>query len=279
MSDCNTNLACVTNTCSGDIRLSIWPRSTGGTVVEWSFGKNFIVDDTTRYQLQFSHSSSNEGDNWIDVGPILTNQIFAIDYAIRDIGQIRHSYYRLVVYRGAEISVSQPFYSDMANFSRRQRLLFDEILRREQRRYTDPAAPASPGTLLKLRRHGIVCPECTDPDTNQRIKEHCSTCFGAGYKYGYYAPISCFFVDLGPSQIDTLINESVGMHTQGPIVMGRFLNIPQVDPGDIWISSTTDYRWQIGKINTLAKIDHLSIVCTASMARLEFNHPVYDYQQ
>jgi hypothetical protein len=278
MANCETS--CLVSNCSpeNDIVLRIFPRTIGGTLVQWEIPTRLDLTDNATYQLQHGRAGQHTADDWVNVGIAGTNKFFQIDSEYRNIGQARYSYYRVVVIDGASAYYSLPYYCDAATLKPSHLRMYTEIVRREQARYRDRQTPALKGFLLKKRRHGPVCPECSDPQTGQRIKEHCSTCYGAGFTFGYYAPYPCFYVDLTNTSTDIRTELEQGVTDLGHLAEIRFLDIPHVDPGDVWVSASSDYRWMIGAIADITKVDHLAIVRKARAARLPFNHVVYDIE-
>lgn len=257
------------------IVIKIWPSTVGGTLIAWELPSTLAVSGDAVYRVQFGRTPSNNDNTWEDVGNPDTNITQVVDYKYRDVGDDRYSYYRLEITDGDVKYLSQPYFSDVGVMSMAQRRLYNEIVRREQRRYRDRATPACIGYLIKLRRHGPPCPECTDPDTNQRYLEHCPVCFGGGYDRGYYKPIKCFYMDVGNYKRNVVVTENAGMTTEGNISSLKWLNIPNVDPGDIWVDANTDYRWEIGEITVVTKVASLPLICTAPGARLPLNDVAY----
>jgi hypothetical protein len=82
-------------------------------------------------------------------------------------------------------------------------------------------------------------------------------------------------MDVGNYKRNVVVTENAGMTTEGNIASLKWLNIPNVDPGDIWVDANTDYRWEIGEITVVTKVASLPLICTAPGARLPLNDVAY----
>lgn len=268
---------CLTPGCivTDKIKLSVYPRVIGGTVISWAIlpGANFT--EQAVYQVQVGKTGHNYASDWQNVGPSRTNASAITDFEYRNVGSFANTFYRVLVNDVSGLFVSNPVIPAIGHLSVQQQRLYDEIIRREMRRYVDPAQPAGEGYLLKVRYQGTPCPECIDPDTGTRVKHDCSTCFGAGYEFGYYQPYPCFYLDIGNYASDLKMLPEQGMSNPGLSSGARFLNLPPVNSWDVWVDKDTDDRWMFGQISSLTTINRFPIICQAAVTRLDYNHPVY----
>jgi hypothetical protein len=282
MYDC-IDLECFSNSCfTDDIKLSVQPSVAGVTVVSWTVSPSLLVPSDALYQLQFSRHGHNYDDSWQAISDKLVNTFIGIDDARRDLGQLRHSFYRVVISvpdpqdpsTNLNTWISKPVNALGANYGLKpaQLRMRQEIIRREIRRYRDPSTPAQKGYLIRLKRHGPIQEGSIDPDTGQIIND---TEQGYGTKYGYYDAYPCFYMDMGNYETDIKTVTDIGISVDGPFTKVKFLNIPQVDSHDIWVDAESDERWWIGKVTTLTKVGSEPLVCSAVAGRISFDDAIY----
>jgi hypothetical protein len=274
---------CLTNNCfTDDIKLSVQPSIANATVISWTVSPLLMVPPTALYQLQFSRHGHNYDDSWEPVTDKVPNTFMDVDDSVRDVGQLKHAFYRVVItvpdpqdpFINLNTWISKPANALGANYGLKpaQLRMRQEIIRRELRRYRDPANPAQKGYLIRLKRHGPIQEGSVDPDTGQVIND---TEQGYGTKYGYYDAYPCFYVDIGNYETDIKTATDIGISVEGPFAKLRFLNIPQVDSHDIWVDAESDERWWIGKVTTLTKVGSEPLICSAVAGRISFDDAIY----
>jgi hypothetical protein len=66
-----------------------------------------------------------------------------------------------------------------------------------------------------------------------------------------------------------------------PVVTGghetklQFLNIPDIQPGDVWVDYQSDHRWMINSTESLLRIGSYVVTAAAAATRLNFADVVY----
>jgi len=255
--------------------LHVIPRVTGGTVVAWTLGA-VTLKAPLQFQLEVDRAGHNFADDWEIVVPYTPDIHFATDPEQRSAGWFRSTYYRVAVKDADDVVVrSLPIAANQGRLNQVQQRTYNEILRREQKRYGLKNTPASTGYLLKVRYYGTKCLNCIDPDSGEPTTDQCTNCYGIGYVNGYHRPYPCFNVDLGPMPHNLSMYKEQGPMIDGGIAGIRYLNIPPVHPWDVWVDATTDDRYIIGQIQPIAVFGSINLVCNAAAAKLAYDHPVY----
>lgn len=255
--------------------MHVIPRITGGTIVAWTLGP-VTLKPPLRFQLEVDRAGHNFADDWEIVAPYTEDIHFATDPEQRSAGWYQSTYYRVSV-RDADgvVTRSNPIAANQGRLNPQQNRNYNEIYRREDKRYRLRNTPSSPGYLLKVRYYGTRCLSCIDPDSGEPTNDKCPNCYGVGYVNGYHEPFPCFNVDLGPVPHHLSMYKEQGPMIEGGIGGIRYLNVPPVHPWDVWVDATTDYRYVIGQIQPIASFGEINLVCNAAAARLAFDHPVY----
>lgn len=278
MTLCPQDIACQTAfQCDDKIFAAAWviPEVAGETIVMWQLGTNRLRG-SVEYKLQIGRGGIETATDWEDVTEFEADVMQLVDTERRSAGWYRRTYYRVVAKDSTETEYfSSPIPANQARLNPTTDRHYQEILRRERKRYGLRNTPASRGYLLKIKYYGDPCTDCVDEFSGEPLTDDCETCFGVGYELGYHPPFPCFTVDLGGVPKGLRMYES-----QGPIVTGtqtqiRYLNIPPVHPWDIWVDEASDYRYMIGQIEPITSFGSVDLICKAVAGRLAFDHPVY----
>jgi hypothetical protein len=247
----------------------------GTVTVSWMLGPN-----QWNYPLEFSLQASSDGGFQSDDAETVVDFQAADNYLIdpkrRNVGWYEKASYRIAVrdaVGGLLYSVRVP--ANQVNLNTQQRRIYQEIHRREHKRYRMKATPSTLGILLKVKYYGDRCTTCTGADSGEPTRSHCPECFGIGYTQGYQTPIPCFNADLSITAHDLKMFDEQGPFINGGIGTIRFLNSPQVHPWDIWVDAQSDRRYVIGQIQPLVSFGSVDLVCRAAVARLALDHPAH----
>jgi len=276
--DCGPATNCTTRSCGTSNflrRLYVTPRITGGTEIFWSLNPSVRLA-SPEFRVEYSAAGHNRADDWQPITRFAADVVSATDPDHRSAGWYQKTHYRVTAKDSSgNIFHSEPTQAVFANLPPGQARMRREIIRREQARYQLRNTPATRGYLLKVRYYGDPCSECTDPDTGEPTDDQCDVCYGVGYELGYHAPYPCFYADLGDMDHDLTMFKEQGAFVSGGVRSLRYLNLPPVDPWDVWVNADSDHRYLIGKISPQVSFGDLDILCRCAASRLSFDHPVY----
>lgn len=283
MTDCqNQALSCTSaSICESRLpnALVITNLVRGGTIIQWDLIK---IPEVKKWKFPFTivpqysrHGAANEFQ-WFDLGEVSTSQnTFEISNQI-PFGSEFSVYYRFKLSNSnGDVVVTRPQHA-FDIIPRQIRTEYNEVIRR----WYDRAARQEirTGYLLKRARWGYYCNSCIDRDGRHKIKTQCPVCYDVGFLDGYMQYSKCFSVEVSPTQFAENVEFSSGFTQQGPVGNFKFLNIPEVYPGDVWVDMKTDERWMIGSpMTTKIRLGSYDIVREAPAARFDTTHVVYGF--
>lgn len=254
--------------------VQVIPRIAGGTQLFWSL-KPAVRLSQPEFRLELSRAGHIDADDWEPLTRWQAGVNTFVDEEVHSAGWYLQAHYRIAVRDAQQVVYrSKPVPTQWGNFSNSQRRLIRDVIRREQQLQGRSDSPYIPGLLFKVRYHGEICRDCTDVDSGMVIDDQCESCYGVGYDLGYYSPV-CFPVQLSGVPHDLQMYQDQGPFVSGGVTQVMYLNFPQVDPWDVWVDMTTDFRYVIGKIQPVYNQGSLNLVCAAAAARLSFDHPAY----
>jgi hypothetical protein len=254
-------------------RLEVQYVVTGGTRVSWEMDRHFIDPGPYNFQLQVAHVGIEFADDWEDVGVVVTDQFFSIDMTQRLFGKTSEVHYR--------VRLNTPngtYYSMTANalglLNKRDWLKWREIHRKEKLRHR--VLTSVEGFLLKARRYGEPCPICTDKLTEEITWTNCPTCYGTGFRNGYYAPLAASYGDIGqPADQDRRDDKHAMLN---PVVItARFIADPQIYTYDIWCDKYSDKRYYIKTVKVAAQVRNVPVVYETELSLAPFTDVIYTY--
>lgn len=94
--------------------------------------------------------------------------------------------------------------------------------------------------LLKRRFWGERCPDCYDPTTRAVTKEHCLTCYGTGFKNGYWDPVLTYGRVYPPDDIEAQTTQRDKKESSSHLI--TLLDLPRLQDGDLVIEVDTNHR-------------------------------------
>jgi hypothetical protein len=255
-------------------RIWITHVTIGGTVVEWALKANFNDPGPFVYQLQLGRTGSNTADDWINVGLPVEDACYAVDDSQRVHGRTQWTHYRVKLTTDAGVFYSnpEPVFGKLDNYDWRR---VKEIIR-SYKLYLQKTHAGTKGSLLKRRLFGTPC-SCTDELTQGiRLPNH-EECYGTGIVGGYFDPIPCSYAEFSTEAFYNTVDDARGTVQDGPDARVKLLNVPQVFSGDVWVNATTDERWYIHDISTIAEVRGVPIIlgCTFSLA--PFKDVIYQF--
>lgn len=244
------------------------------TLVTWELEAAFADPAPYRYQLQVSRTGGATADDWEDVGPVAEDAAFLADDTQRLFGKNFTLHYRIILETPRGTYTSPPA-STQTDVPFRDWRLSREIYRKERRRLKQYVGVE--GALLKLRRYGAPCPTCVNSLTGATQRSRCPTCYGTGYRYGYFAPLFDVWLDRNPiagwEHVDLQAEGSVNQ----VVVALRLLGTPQVASRDILVERRSGRRWNIEKVEAQAELRGLPVVTQVELRLLPLKDVLYGF--
>ena len=136
----------------------------------------------------------------------------------------------------------------------------------------------TPGLLLKARTSGMPCPRCTDYGLETSSRSSCPVCYGTGHAGGFYQGKPWKLMFGGAPNTTKMTHPTLGSIESKNAVVVRALNENAVEPGDIWIDSTTQERWRFSEISPEIVFKGFVITVKMTLSRVQFSeaHPLND---
>jgi hypothetical protein len=100
-----------------------------------------------------------------------------------------------------------------------------------------------PLVILKRRRWGDRCTECYDAVTQSILKEHCTECYGTGFKLGYWSPVTTWGRIYPPHNIDPQTTPRDKRESSQQLI--TLLDIPLLEDNDLIIERDANQRFCI----------------------------------
>lgn len=214
-------------------RLDVFPVNRGGTLLVWDMHPLVLSRGPFSFEVQYSRPGVDE---WESLGTVEDDNKFFIDYEQYLWAKNPRMHYRVV----ANGTIFSPIRQVTGNFSGRDGVLADEIMRKERMQLESYTGLC--GFLYKRRHWGTRCTQCTDFNTGEVLNANCTNCFGTGIVGGYFTPVP-YFIDLGqksPGRIG--VDGQVGT-ADNVVETGRGPACPWVDSYDVWLRVDTDQRY------------------------------------
>lgn len=246
--------------------------SNGTTSINWILSRLFTDPQPHTFTLQGAYSSTDNTE-FEDIGLPVNNIFFAEDDEKRIFAQTQDFYYRIKLVTPLRTYYSETI-SAFKNLSFRDYRLAREILRKEKLRHSKYTALK--GFLLKRRRYGERCVNCTDQLTEEVTDSSCQICKGTGLIYGYYAPVPSY-LELTPhvarEEMDNV--QAVGIKKDVIFQNCRMLGDPVPDSYDVFVDSGSDRRFIIHEITSSAEVRGYPIVTNVNVRQANFSDVVY----
>jgi hypothetical protein len=247
----------------------------GTTRVEWVLSRLFVDPQPHTFTLQGAYSST-DNDEFEDIGLPAQNTYFLEDAEKRVFAQTQDYYYRVKL-----VTPVRTYYSEIVsafkNLQFRDWRLSREILRKESLRHSKYTSLS--GYLLKRRRYGERCTNCTDRLTEEVTDSNCPVCEGTGLIYGYFTPIPAFMELSLHQQRENLDKvQAVGMQKDMEFKSCRMLGDPVPDSYDVFVDSGSDRRFIIHEIISSAEIRGYPIATMLSVRQANFSDKIYSIE-
>jgi len=248
----------------------------GCTRVSWDMTSNFRAPEPWTFQLQEAESDVATA-NWHNIGAPVVNTFLAIDPSQEYCGKEETAFYRIQLTTGD----GQVFYSDPEPaegiLDYKNWHFAQEIIRKENLRLRQLGV-GQEGYLLKAKRSGTPCPECTDPRTGEVTDSNCTTCYGQRWEGGFYDAIPAYFGDFPPpsSYLNRELEQGEGMvNTQ--ITQGVFTALPFVTMNDVFVAKTSDIRSQIHSTKVMTHLRGVPLIVMVELRRIPTDWVIYQF--
>ena len=239
----------------------------------WDLDRAFVVPGPLQFQLQVSETKHPEGGDWENVGDPVIDQFFAVDTEQRDWSALPRTYYRVILTAQNQNYVSPPI-GALGALDRRDWLLARQII--YEKKLELRLRQGALGYLLKPRQAGEPCPECLDFQTKTPTRTDCPSCYGTGFKCGYYYPIGCVWAGLmGRTDWPRLWPDGTRGQSNPTAVRAEMVLTGIIDTDDVWVNARTDDRYTITSIEKSVMIRGVPILGVVGLVPLPFSSPIY----
>lgn len=244
----------------------------GTTRVTWEIRPRFPDPLPWLFRLQVSR---NGGNTWESVGVEIANVFYAYDDEPRLFGKDMR-----IVYRIQMTTDTDTYYSEAAQpfgwLRKRQWLVAREIIRRHTLQVKQTGLRSLDGYLLKRRIEGTRC-TCLDPYTGGITNHDCADCHGTGFVDGYWQAVENCMLDMSPEAHGTQRDNQLMRGTVTDMVArGKFVGIPVLNRGDIWLDKESDRRYYIWNVQNVSEINQVPIIVTAELRLAEATDAIYN---
>lgn len=261
----------------GAFEVRVYSEIQGNALVVWDASKYMPEIGNLDAQIEFSrYGIPNDDSGWEVIQPWISNTGVWNDPKQRVFGTFDDAYYRVSVRTpDGDIVRSDPVRARdylPPNLRKMQR----EILRRWHNR--GKRNELRRGYLLKFNRYGNRCSACRDRDSGVQMVSQCVQCYGTGRDPGYYLVPWCMYGEISSEASTESFSKEIGYKSSDPPIAIRMLNIPQVNPKDVWVDEVTDHRWMIGAAVYDVVLGTTPLFAKTTAAKLDFTHVIYQYR-
>ena len=239
-------------------------------VIEWTMNKRFRI----QYPIKGFHIDISFGGEWLRLSEeLIVGTCFYVDSDRYRCGLRDDIYYRVIAVDEMDNEYkSKPTWIYECWKNKQQWLIARDIIRKEYLRLTRLPVGVS-GRLFKARQSGPRCTECTDWDTGEVSGPGCSTCYGTGFKGGYYNAIP-YYMDLSGTSSQETETATFGV-VDNKQRIARAVSYPIVNVGDMWAVDKTNQRFLINKVASVGETLIIPIVYQLYIAELPQSADAY----
>ncbi len=236
----------------------------GRTRVMWELLETFTDKGPLEFQLQVGQTSSNDADDWEDVGLPVVDQYAAVDDEQRTWGNTNYTHYRVKLTTPLGEYLSLPT-NGMGILDRRSWRNAREEARKALKNIQQGMA-GQVGYLLKRRWTGQDCTVCLDHMTKEVRNPQCVACYGTGKLCGYYYPMACVWAEISPKTRHTDLDGGQSRGTVNDVVVSaKMLMTELMGEDDIWVSDKSDDRYYVHKIQHTLEIRGVPIIAQVEL--------------
>jgi hypothetical protein len=155
--------------------------------------------------------------------------------------------------------------------------LFQEIVRKEYLRFA-LLGVANQGYLLQEKRSGPLCPLCIDQLTGECIDSDCPSCCGTRFEGGFWPGIENFWFDSEPfGHFPNMDQQMRGTIDDDEVTTARVIANPYCTARDVVVDLTSDRRFRVRKVETLAQFRMVPIVSRITLKEAPFSDAIYKF--
>lgn len=250
--------------------LRVMPLIRGGTRVAWELHPHFADPGPYTFQLQFGRTGNPLADDWVNVGPAVTDTYYADDGIQRIYGMQLRCFYRVSLTTAYGEYTSKPYNLasafDYAETQYIRNLMYQEQLRLKFKAGND-------GYLLKRRVFGQKC-SCVDAMTDETRVNSCELCYDTGITGGYFEPYPCVYAEFTTRSTREHVTDTATTN-DGPVCSCLMINEPQVNSYDVWVDKEADTRWCVHTIQSKVEVRSVPIILTTELRMFPFSHVIY----
>lgn len=253
----------------------IMPLIRGGTRVTWTLHPQLKDPAPYTFQLQFGRTDNPAADDWVDVGPPVTDTYYADDPTQRLYGLQFRCFYRVKLTTSFAEYVSRP-HNIVGTFDFADTQRARNIMSQQHQRLRFKAG--NEGYLLKRRVFGEPCPICVDQLTGETRVNDCLTCYDTGIVGGYFEPYPCVYVEFKPPKSTREHVSDLQTVNDGPVCECLMVNEPIINSYDVWVDKAADTRWIIHKITSGMELRSVPLILNPVELRMApFSHIIYKF--
>lgn len=244
----------------------------GGGRISWELQPSFRAPGPYYFQLQVS-PTGGDPTQWRAVGEPQRDVLLLTDPEQRQFGQRPWVVYRVELTDAQTTRYYSPPVGPWGLLTERQWLLARAIVRRALQIVRRPSLNTLSGKLLKRKHAGTRC-TCVDAYTGSSLNTDHAPCYGTGFVGGYWQAISTHLLDKAPAQLDVRLSEAQGTVAQH-VVGGRFVGVPFITTGDIWVADHLDYRYRIHSVKNAVEFNQFPVIVEAELRLIPFGDISY----
>lgn len=245
----------------------------GYSRIMWTLLDTFTDPAPLRFQLQAGTTSSPDADDWEDVGLEVVDQYVAYDAEQRVWGKTNWTHYRVRLTTDKGVYYSLPV-GGLGVLDRRSWRLAREIVR--QRIVAFRHGPGGQeGYLLKRRWTGEPCDVCTDPATRESRNPDCPTCYGTGFRCGYYYPAGCVWAELDPRAYHQKLDGQQRGLTKDVVVKALMVMTDLISEEDVWVAKKTDDRYYVHAVQHTSEMRGIPLLANVELRPVQYSSPIY----
>lgn len=272
--DCPQPVECRPECRSVFDRVSVSYLIRGATRVMWELLDTYTDPRPLEFQLQVGRTNNPLADDWEDVGLPVVDQYFALDDEQRVFGKMNWTHYRVRVTSSLSVAYSLPV-AGTGILDRRDWRIARDIVR--QRKLAFRVGPAGQrGYLLKRRWSGERCPLCLDHQTQQVRNPDCASCYGTGFKCGYYFPLSCVWAELEPKTRHTHTDMQFRGTVDDIAVRATVIMTELLSEMDIFVADKTDDRYFVHEIQHIAEVRGVPLIASVGLRPVPYSSVIYE---
>jgi len=218
---------------------------------------------------------------YLEIGPTELGPWAAVDntplYSLKGVGpkqlnnQVEY-FFRIVIKNNdtGEVVSTSIGYTSEKSLSKRDRLLYREMVRREA--LTLDKFNGADFLLFRRIVNGTPCTDCVDEILQQPASNECPSCYGIGFLGGYYKK-GILRINVNADD-DSKLSQQASGPQELSLVSGNFPGYPIVKFKDIMVDPSTNKRYEI--VSTIEDQFHTyNIRQTVIMSRLPPSDPSY----